>query len=380
MRDFVKILNESPEELNRGIAGSIRPEIMELHLPPPQEALYPSIPGSKARQRWFWAITRILRHVRTPLPVGFENPLRRRSPRKEAIPLSPVYSAVLDYSKQPVVNTFPVHVHISVASTQRLQRIAKEAKASMGAGIYALSAIVMMELYEEQYPHITPENREAFITGFPLNPRAFFNHHNDPDSLMLAFSDGISLPFLSSCLPLEGRIRLLARQAQRQLATYQKRAKPKGQDATLQYLTSRGSGLVLANQYLSSVERADSCLPEHLRRSMNPQGAYPARKNPTMQTAGVSSVGNRDALIKGGMFDLNDPRKDFAAEFLDMTASVRAREGEFLVGIGGSSKGLFCTPSVDANKMDPALVERWRHRFETVLCETNDANDKKAKL
>lgn len=113
MNDFIKILNEPPDAMRQGIATSIRPEIMEQHLPLPQEALYPRVAGSAARQRWFWAITRMLRHVRKPLPVGFNNPLQRQQIRKGAVPLSPVYNQVLDYTKTPVLNTLPAYIHIS---------------------------------------------------------------------------------------------------------------------------------------------------------------------------------------------------------------------------------------------------------------------------
>lgn len=382
MRDLVKILNEPFDVLRERLTESIEPESLEKRLPLPQEALYPRIPGSPARQRWFWAVTRILRHVRKPLPVGFENPLKREQVRRGAVPLPPTYNRILDYSRTPVLNTYPVSVHISAAGTQRLSRLCKEVKASLGSGIYALAALVAMEFHEQHHPYIKPEDRKSFITGFPLNPRAFFNSHNDPDSMMLAFSDGISLPFVSSDLDLEGRIKLLARQAQRQLSSYQKRAKPEGHDATRQYLTSRGAGLVLANQYLLSIERANDSLPEHLREPVNIQGKYPARQNPTMQTHGVSSVGNREALISKGISNLNDPDKDFAADFHDMKGSVRPRDSEFLVGIGGTSNGLFSTPSLDANAMDPVLVENWRQRFETVLdgVDSSSNSSNQAKL
>ncbi|EME49863.1 hypothetical protein DOTSEDRAFT_122199 [Dothistroma septosporum NZE10] len=329
MRAFIKILNESPDAMRQGIATSIRPEIMQQHLSLPQEALYPQISGNAARQRWFWVITRMLRHVRKPLPEGFSNPLQRKSIRKGAIPLSPVYKQVLDYTRTPVLNTLPAYIHIPARSTARLSRICKTVKTSLGAGIYALAALVMMEFHERRYPDIAPDGRACFITGFPLNPRAFFNCHNDPDSMMLAFSDGIALPFLPSELDLEGRLRLLARHAQRQLGSYQKRARPTGGDAAKQLLSSRSAGL----------------------------------------TCGVSSVGDREALVRGGVYDLNDPTKDFAADFLDMTSSVRAREGEFLVGIGGSKDGLFCVPSVDSTTLDPEMVREWCERFETILDE-----------
>lgn len=115
--------------------------------------------------------------------------------------------------------------------------------------------VCMMEMHERQSPEIPLSERKVFIPGFPLNPRAFFGGNSEPDSMMLAFSDGIALPFLSARLRVAGRLKLLARQAQRQLSVYQKRlnhfaaaAAAGEKDAKKQFLTSRGAGLVLANQ------------------------------------------------------------------------------------------------------------------------------------
>lgn len=93
-----------------------------------------------------------------------------------------------------------------------------------------------------------------------------------------------------------------------------------------------------------------------------------------MQTCGVSSVGLRDRLIQGGAFNLNNPEKEFVADFQDLIASVRAREGEMLVGAGGTNGSIFVAASVDMSTMDAELVSRWRHRFEHVLDETEAGN------
>jgi len=376
MRDLVHLLNLDVQQSQQRLVDLLEPSGLQSRLPLPQEALYPPISGSLARRRWFWLLTRILRHIRRPLPAGFENPLRRKV-RQAAVSPSPVYASILDYSKTPPRNTRPSFVRVSLRNTQRLHRLCREAKASVGAGCFALAALVMMELYEQQIPDIPLHERRPFISGFPLNPRAFFNHHTEPNSLMLAFSDGIALPFLPSYLDLDGRIRLLARQAHRQLAAYQKRTRPIGDDAK-QYMGSRGAGRVLANQYLSSIERADAILPPQLRRGINPQGAYPMRPNNTLQTCGVSSVGRRDAFIKQGMYDVNDEAAEFAADFRDVLANVRARDGEFLVGIAGADDGLHANASLDACSMDPQLVEQWRTRLENILASPEEAH--KARL
>ncbi|EGP91467.1 uncharacterized protein MYCGRDRAFT_33249 [Zymoseptoria tritici IPO323] len=122
MRDFVHCLNETSSNLQDEITTYIQPESIRQRLPLPQEALYPPIPGNVARQRWFWAITRILRHVRTPLPAGFENPLRQEGGvRKQAIRFEQKYAAVLDYSAVPPLNTTTLHVAIPSSRYSRRQ-------------------------------------------------------------------------------------------------------------------------------------------------------------------------------------------------------------------------------------------------------------------
>jgi hypothetical protein len=96
------------------------------------------------------------------------------------------------------------------------------------------------------------------------------------------------------------------------------------------------------------------------------------RPNHSLQTCGVSSVGRREALMKPGMYDLNEPDKDFVADFISSFACVRPREGEFLVGVGGSDEGLWLNASIDGSAMDPALVDEWRTRFSTILDDDKD--------
>ena len=290
----------------------------------------------------------------------------------EAVSFRPTYAPVLNYDRIPPLNTVPVFVRASVQDTKRLHRLCREAKVSIGAGCFALAAIIMMEAYELREPDVPPSQRKPFITGFPINPRPFFKHQVQPDSLMLAFSDGILLPFLSRDLDLNGRIRLLAKQAHRQLAAYQKRQRPRDAEDALQYMGSRGAGRVLAIQYLASIERADAMLPKHLERGINPQGAYPTRPNETQQTCGVSSVGRIDGLIKQGMYDLNQDGEDFVADFRSCDMTVRARNGEFLVGCGGSDVDIWASCSVDATAMDPVWIEWFRRRFGTILGEDDE--------
>lgn len=371
MKDFVEFLNQPIPELRKRLVGLLQPHDLYKRLPAPQEALYPPISGGRARQRWFWLLTRILRHVRKPLQAGFDNPLRRRNPRQYAVPLSPTYAPLLDYSRTPPLNSIPLFTKVSVKGTEKLNRICKEVGASIGSGSFAFSALVMQEMYEQREPDVPLAERRPFITGFPLNPRAFFNHTIPPNSLMLAFSDGISLPFLPSNLDLEGRLRLLIRQAHRQLMAYQKRVNPKADTSGLEYMSSRGAGRILATQYVGSIERLEMRAPEEIRRGLNPQGEYPMRPNMSMQTCGVSSIGRRQSMITQGVYDLDDPSKDFVADYRNIYASVRPRDGEFLVGCGGSEDGLWVNATIDGNANDPALVEQWRVRFEAALEEDN---------
>ena len=128
---------------------------------------------------------------------------------------------------------------------------------------------------------------------------------------------------------------------------------------------------MLQVQYLGGLERMDAGLPDHMKRHINAQGAYPMRPNATMQTCGVSSVGSRKPLMDRGAYDLNDTSRDLIADHRAIHQTVRPRNDEFLVGVGGSENGLFLNASVDGNSMDPALVEQWRVRFETILDETS---------
>ena len=78
-------------------------------------------------------------------------------------------------------------------------------------------------------------------------------------------------------------------------------------------------------------------------------------------------------MIRQGMYDLDDYTKDFVADYRNITATVRPRDDEFLVGIGGADDGLWVNATIDGNAMDPELVEQWKIRFETIL-EDGEAN------
>ena len=97
---FIDLLNKPVADLRAEIdKGCSLPSRQLLQkLPLCQEDLYPYVAGTKARQRWHWAISRILRHVRHPPPRSFQNPLRRSQPLTNAVPPPPKYLDLLSYS------------------------------------------------------------------------------------------------------------------------------------------------------------------------------------------------------------------------------------------------------------------------------------------
>jgi hypothetical protein len=197
---------------------------------------------------------------------------------------------------------------------------------------------------------------------------------------MLAFSDGVALPFLSSDLDLDGRIRLLVRSAQRQLSRYQKRLRNDGAVNMLEYMGPRGAGRVVPMNYLDVIERANIKLPGHLRREFPYQKTLPKQANPTLATCGVSSVGRSDPAITPGRIDLTKSLagKDDAliAEIMGTRQSVRPRDGEFLIGIWGSDDSIDASVSYDSCAIDPAWALVWKEKMETIL----DGQNGQAKL
>lgn len=113
---FLDLLN-SPTSMLEAQAVQLCLSSTNIHdrLPSAQEDLYPPIHGNKARQRWFWAISRILRHVGHPPPPAFPNPLRRKIALKTAEAMPPRYPALLEYSKVPPLNTYSTTAALSPA-------------------------------------------------------------------------------------------------------------------------------------------------------------------------------------------------------------------------------------------------------------------------
>ena len=363
---LIDLLNLDTAELERQLASLC--SISVLHrLPAAQEDLYPPIRGNQARQRWFWAVSRILRHTRRPPPPSFPNPLRRAITLAQAMPMSPKYSKILSYSKVPPLNSFNQEASLSPVATNNLRVLCRAAGASIGSGCFALVALVMMMLEERLHPSTQLSQRRPFVGSFPVNPRPFLAGPPTTgveDSLMLAFSDGLALPFLPSELPVEGRFKLLARQADRQLRTFQKRRRSQEEEV---HLGSRSPSQLIPSLYIGSVEREANKVPPERRQGINPQGAYPARQSETLATCGVSSVGSRASLIGAGKYDLEQLGKDFVADFRDFRSAVRVRDGEFLVGSAGDRDQLHFSVSYDGNAIDPAKVAVWKSLIEEAL-------------
>ncbi|KAF2226515.1 hypothetical protein BDZ85DRAFT_305615 [Elsinoe ampelina] len=381
IQHFMHILNKPVASLESDIPSLL--STFHTRLPLPQEDLYPPIPGSRARQRWYWAITLILRHVHKPNPPTFTNPLCYPSPIPATLPSQPTFSPLLPYVRPPTLNAGNVTARLSTPSTQRLHHLCRQTSCSLGAGSFVLVAIVMMELYETRHPSIPTAQRLPFGGSFPINPRPFFNHTSEPDSMMLAFSDGVVLPFLPSSLDLDGRIRLLVRSAQRQLSRYQKRPRKISQDEDERAVGVRhwgptGAGRVIANNYIDAVDRQRTKLPVELQKGAAPGGALGKTQAPRA-TCGVSSVGRGNPGLAPGQYDLGrevgEGEDAFVADIRAVKMGVRPRDGEFLVGIGGDEKAIGSTASFDACAIDPEWAERWRVRMETIL-ET----EKRAKL
>jgi hypothetical protein len=372
---FVKLLNTPLAVLEDDVNSLSSQASVQARLPLPQEDLYPRISGSKAKKRWFWLLTLVLRHVKKPMPAAFANPLRRNNSLKEAIAMPPAYESYLNYSVKPPLNTFSCMAKVPRNATQRLHRWCREVGTSIGAGAFVLVAMVMMSLHEDLYPEETPGSRRPFIGSFPINPRPFFKHHEAPNSMMLAFSDGVVLPFLPSSLDLETRFKVLVRQAHRQLGLYQKRAKAEEVDS-IAYMGSRGAGRVIAMNYVGAMERLRSKLPEELRHTLGshgPQGELTAAQNGSMATCGVSSVGRSG--WRQGEFDVNgelgEGEDAFVADYRSSKQNVRARDGEFLVGVWGDDDGIAANVSYDGNAIDEDMVREWQNRMENLLVETN---------
>lgn len=380
LNSFIDLLNLSDEKLST-LAEQLCSTDLLSRLPPAQEALYSTMDGSPARQRWSWAISRILRHTRRPPTACFQHPLRRNEPLLEPTPMPSKYSKVIDYSRTPPLNTHSIQATLGPAMTKKLARLCREARISIGAGSFTLVGMSMMYFYERNQQNVPLDQRLPFTGSFPINPRPFLstNTTGHEDSLMLAFSDGITLPFLPSDLPIEGRFKLLGRLAHKQLSQYQKRKRSTEEAVGL---GSRNPNQLIPALYLGSVERLEAKKLPHLKTGINPQGAYPASQATTLATCGVSSVGDRRNLIRSGRYDVhkNLEEGEVICDYRDNQTCVRVREGEFLVGASGDGEMMRFEASCDGCAMDMDRVGEWVEWMEGAFRDKDEVKGRELKL
>ena len=172
---------------------------------------------------------------------------------------------------------------------------------------------------------------------------------------MLAFSDGIVLPWLPTDLDLDARLRLLARRAHCELRKYQKRVRD-----PVAGLAPHSLLRLIASGYITDVEK---------ELGVDVQGEYPVAELMSEPTCSISSVGSVKEWFREGMFPLDESDgKDFVADFRLIRQGVRARENEFLVGCCSfGDRRLHLGVSYDKTAMDEEMVNKWQHLIETIL-------------
>ncbi|KAI0025185.1 hypothetical protein F4780DRAFT_792770 [Xylariomycetidae sp. FL0641] len=413
--DFVQLLNHPPSSLRRRIAAACGAGRIRARLPPAQEDLYAPVGRTAARRRWFWALAVVLRYVaRRPPPEAFPNPLRRRRRRRGVVPLPlpPAYPDAFDYGRTPPLNTRLAAATLSRAASRRLRRLCREARCSVGAGCFVLVGMAMMALHEELSParaadgEEEEEERRPFVGHFPLNPRPFLGTACT-DSVMLAFSEGVVLPFLPAArLGVEARFRLLARLAHRQLGAFQKRAPaPAAADGgsspvdnpAAALLRTRGLTQLLATNYMDRYEKLVSSPPLPFSASTLASRLAPASASASAPrsagavvragTCGVSSIGRvswtppppppprnhttTTTTTKAGEGEEEEEEEDrLTVRGHALRNGVRAREGEFLVAVAGDAGDdgvVRAEASYDACAIDEALAPRWVRCMEGLL-------------
>ncbi|KAH8732713.1 hypothetical protein GQ44DRAFT_745001 [Phaeosphaeriaceae sp. PMI808] len=361
-KHFLSILNSASQTIEHAIEDALNNKHFHTKLPPAQEDMYPIVPGNIARKRWFWALIRVLRFRATTMSRTFVNPLRRERRLDEPLLLAPIYAPIFNYEQghRPPLTTGHITAALSASASKKLITLCREANVSIGAGCFALAGLSMMEIYASDHAH--EASPPAFAASFPLNPRAFFREKVEADSCMLAFSEGIVMPFLPLDVPIEDRFRLVARRANAGLGVYQKRLKNTG----LGIFDKRSSNRLLATAYLTSVDRLNMRLG---RTEAGPQGELKPPVGEYAATCGVSSVGSTAGFFKPGTYDVSDlGDRDFAADFRGLKMGVRARENEFLVGSSTNSDGIVkFGVSYDMNAVSEEAAQNWAKTIKGLL-------------
>lgn len=369
-KHFITILNTPSTTISSQISAAIHKDQIRTRLPSAQEDLYPTVPGSRARQRWFWAIMRVLRHVQKTMPPTFKNPLIRHQRLDKAIPLPPTYASIFDYDgpARPPMSSAHLTAALSPTASAHLIALCRASNISIGSGCFALAGLAMMTLHAQRYPSNTSTSHPGFGASFPLNPRAFFTPPPEADSCMLAFSEGIVMPFLPASIPVAQRFKLVARHANSELRVYQKRARQSGE---VGMFDKHSPARLLATGYLAGIERVDRMLPAERRAGVNPQGGLRPRVGEYGATCGVSSVGSLKGYFRKGEYDfgeVGDGKRDFVANYQGLRMGVRARENEFLVGSSSDAEGIIgFGVSYDENAISREAAETWARTVEGLL-------------
>ena len=378
-RDFLRILNTPLHEIEANINKLCTADSIHARLPPAQEDLYPPVAGNIARQRWFWAIIRVLRHVKKTLPPTFVNPLRRDQRLLQTNILEPKFNRLFDYSRehQPPMSCSFITAALSPSASKRVIELCHaSANVSIGAGCFALAGLCMMEIHESRYPDMSGAERPAFVASFPLNPRAFFANPPAADSCMLAFSEGVVMPFLPSSLPIEGRFRLTAKNANRELRMYQKRLRGKDMSKGVGVSFDKHSpSRLLATGYIASLERVKIVSSAAKQPKINPQGSLAPKMGKYAATCGVSSIGSIASFLKSDAYDLNSVSgENMAVDYVDIWTAVRARENEFLIGSWTDASGIVkFGASFDLNAIPQKAAEMWKSKIEGLLDKNIDS-------
>ena len=366
---FCQILDMNAAEIRVALDKLFVDEAeLRERLPPAQEALYPRRSHNKARERWHWLLTRILRHVRRPPPSAFPNPLKRDQPLERAQRYPTKYEQVLNYQSVPPLNAGSIGCDLYGRPIQNMRRLCKEAGISIGSGSFTLVAMVMMQLEEKRRPDVPLDQRLPFVGSFPVNPRPFFSGvptTGNENSCMLAFSDGVTLPFLPSDLDFVGRFRLLGRLAHKQLRQYQKRKRSLEEEV---HLGSKSPSQLIPALYCSTLERMEGRAESENKAGVNVQGAFPSKQSATLATCGISSVGDISAMLAKPKTSLElDNDKDMVAQFKSLGSTVRPRDGEFLVGAIGTSTSLGFGVAFDASAIDEVRAQEWKSTMESIF-------------
>ena len=377
--DFISTLNLPISSIEENIATSIHEDRIREKLPPAQESLYPKVSGNTARQRWFWAIMRVLRHVQRTMPPTFANPLFRAERLDSAIALPATYAPIFDYSqdkgKKPPMSSGHVSAILSRSASERMISLCRASKISIGAGCFALAGLAMMDIHARLTDSSSSTHNLSFGASFPLNPRAFFTPQPDTDSCMLSFSEGIVMPYLPDSIPVERRFTFVARHANRELRVYQKRLR-QGDDEGVGMFDRYSPARLLATGYVAQMERVDDKLPVEKRTGFSPQGGLKARVGRYGATCGVSSVGSLAGYFKKGEYDvLKLGDRDFAADYRGLRMGVRARENEFLIGSSSDEDGIIgFGVSYDECAISREAAEEWARTIEGLLEPESTAN------